>query len=118
VLSEREQVALRALPADRQAEAFFSAWTSKEACLKATGEGIGESLARVEVLPGPDDAPRGLRVAGDAAAGAGWSLYGLAPAPGFVGALAVRGGRAWNVQRSAWSLSGAIGPQSPIPNNQ
>jgi len=34
---------------DERSLAFLRAWTRKEACLKASGDGLGESLASVEV---------------------------------------------------------------------
>jgi 4'-phosphopantetheinyl transferase len=65
-------------------------WTRKEAWLKATGDGISESLSKFEVTFLPDDEPRVLAIAGDPDAGAAWSLCALNPANGFVGALAVQ----------------------------
>jgi 4'-phosphopantetheinyl transferase len=65
-----EARALAALPADERDEAFLRLWTSKEAVLKATGEGLTGGLA------------------GDAEAS--WSLHAIEPAIGYVGALAVQ----------------------------
>lgn len=101
LFSERESPVFRALPAHQQAEAFFNAWTRKEAFLKATGVGIGESLQRVEVTLQPDERPRLLSVAGELRAGVEWSLRHLTPAPGYVGALAVRGGD-WSLACWRW----------------
>lgn len=88
--SARELAALRTVPAASRDAAFFRLWTRKEAWLKATGDGIGESLAKIEVTFLPEETPRVLAIAGDAAAGEEWSLCPLNPAAGFVGALAIR----------------------------
>lgn len=50
-LTDTEQAAWRALPADCQALAFCRFWSAKEAFLKATGRGIALGLQRVEVAP-------------------------------------------------------------------
>jgi 4'-phosphopantetheinyl transferase len=78
------------VPAAARDAAFFSLWTRKEAWLKATGDGIAESLAKIEVAFLPDETPRVITIAGDAVAGEAWSLCPLNPAGGFVGALAIR----------------------------
>jgi 4'-phosphopantetheinyl transferase len=84
-----EAAAFRNVSPDQQAVVFFNLWTRKEAWLKATGEGITEALSKFEVtfLPGEPAAVRSVMDA--AAAGAAWHLEALAPAPGFVGALAI-----------------------------
>lgn len=86
----RESTVLESLPeADRPA-AFFNLWTRKEAWLKATGVGIAESMNRVELSFLPGEPAHILSVA-DAPDEAGkWTLAGLNPATGFIGALAVR----------------------------
>lgn len=88
--SAREAAAFRNVTAAEQDTAFFSLWTRKEAWLKATGDGISESLSKFEVTFLPADEPRVLAIADDPAAGAAWSLRALNPASGFVGALAVQ----------------------------
>jgi 4'-phosphopantetheinyl transferase len=88
--SAREAEAFCKVPPAEQDAAFFSLWTRKEAWLKATGDGISESLSKFEVTFLPEDEPRVLAIAGDTAAGAAWSLCALNPASGFVGALAVQ----------------------------
>jgi 4'-phosphopantetheinyl transferase len=84
-----EAAALRSLPADHSIEAFFHVWTRKEAFLKALGLGLSHGLERFEVAVPPAQPVRILHIDGDAAAGARWSLLELAPARGYVGALAV-----------------------------
>lgn len=84
-----EIAAFKTLPPDARDAAFFHLWTRKEAWLKATGDGIAESLSKIEVAFLPDQPPRVLAIAGDVAAGEAWSIFPLSPAAGFVGALAI-----------------------------
>ncbi len=88
--SAQECGLLRRLAPERRTEAFFHAWTRKEACLKALGVGLSYGLDRVEVTIGPDDPVRLVRLDGEEEHAAPWSLLGLAPAPGYVGALALK----------------------------
>jgi 4'-phosphopantetheinyl transferase len=97
--SPREKAALDALPEPQKTEAFFNCWTRKEAYLKATGEGISESLPKVEFTLAPGDPPRMLSIAGDARTAAKWMIYSFEPAPGFVGALAIK---AKGLKLSCW----------------
>jgi 4'-phosphopantetheinyl transferase len=73
-----ENALLNAAPPDKKLEVFFSIWTRKEACLKATGEGIASALAQLDCSQTPP----------------GWLLQTLSPAPGFIGALACAAGEA------------------------
>ena len=71
--------------------AFFSAWTRKEAFLKATGDGLMRPLNSFQVVVSPTR-PAGLvRLDGDDQAPGRWSLRSFVPAPGYVGALAIEG---------------------------
>ncbi|HVS38179.1 MAG TPA: 4'-phosphopantetheinyl transferase superfamily protein [Gemmataceae bacterium] len=85
-----EAAALRALDAAGRLETFFRLWTRKEAYLKAHGLGLSYGLERVEVSHAADDPARIVHIDGDREAAARWSLRTLAPAPGYVGALALR----------------------------
>jgi 4'-phosphopantetheinyl transferase len=89
--SRGESARLRALPAEQQPVAFFNCWTRREAYLKATGEGIAESLDQLEVTFMPGEPARLLSVRGDAREAAQWQLEAFSPGPGYIGALAVRG---------------------------
>ncbi len=60
------------------------------------GEGIVRSLGRLEVSSSPAEPARLLTIDGDEPRAADWSLFHLAPAEGYTGALAVEG-RAWRV---------------------
>jgi 4'-phosphopantetheinyl transferase len=88
--SARENVVLNALPAEQRIEGFFNCWTRKEAYLKATGQGIADALPEVEVSLTPGQPAQLLSVAGDAQEASLWSFYALAPAPGYIGALAAK----------------------------
>ena len=89
--SPREVGMMRALSPEDRMEAFYAGWTRKEAFLKATGEGIGTSLADVEVTLAPGEEAEVLRVPGESQEGAQWKLRALSPAPGYLGAIAFQG---------------------------
>ncbi|MBK3734471.1 4'-phosphopantetheinyl transferase superfamily protein [Azospirillum brasilense] len=88
-----ERAAFAALPEALRDEAFLNGWTRKEAFIKATGQGLSTPLDRfaVELVPGRPARLLGLDGALGAGRAADWSLFDLRPAPGLVGALAVRG---------------------------
>ena len=85
-----ESAALRQLDAARRRETFFRLWTRKEAYLKAHGLGLSFGLERVEVSHHADDPAHVVHIDGDHEAAAAWSLRTLAPASGYVGALALQ----------------------------
>lgn len=86
--SHSESEALRAVPTDRRVAAFFTAWTRKEAYVKARGEGILDRLGSFSVSIDPD---RPASLLTDATDGAGWSIYDLDIAPGYAAAMAAEG---------------------------
>lgn len=88
-----ERAAFAALPDALRDEAFLNGWTRKEAFIKATGQGLSTPLDRfaVELVPGRPARLLSLDGALEAGRPADWSLFDLRPAPGLVGALAVRG---------------------------
>ena len=91
--SAREVAALRALDPDLQDEAFFNCWTRKEAYKKARGEGIAAGLDRFDVSLAPNDRRRFWRaVKRRVGRNAGRCII-LIPDPGYLGAVAVEGGR-------------------------
>ena len=71
-------------------EAFFHAWTRKEAFLKATGTGIGFGLDRVEVTLGPEVTARLVRIDESEDAAVSWTLRHLEPGNGWMAALALK----------------------------
>ena len=79
---------LRLDPAARD-EAFFLCWTRKEAYIKAVGEGLSMPLDSFRVSLRPGARAELIDAAGDPAAASRWRLRSLAPADGYVGALAV-----------------------------
>ena len=82
------------LPARLRSRAFFDCWTRKEAYVKAVGDGLSMPLDRFAVAFRPGDSPTIAFL--DANPDRQWSLFDLTPAPGYAGALAIRG--------SGWSL--------------
>jgi 4'-phosphopantetheinyl transferase len=88
--SPHEARTLMALPAGSRLQAFYSCWTRKEAFLKATGEGIAEGLAKVEVTLAPGDEPGVASVSGDPQAHERWQFLPFSPAPYYIGCIAFR----------------------------
>jgi 4'-phosphopantetheinyl transferase len=86
--SSHEASVLRSLPAAQRLEAFYRLWTRKEAWLKATGDGIGESLSQVEVSFLANEPARLVSLFGSAEAVQNWTLCEIHPAAGFMAALA------------------------------
>ena len=86
--SPHEVNALRSLPPDEQAPAFFRCWTRKEAYVKARGEGLAIPLNRFVVTLGPGE-PATLLDAGDEKEQATrWFLHAANVAPGYEAAVA------------------------------
>jgi 4'-phosphopantetheinyl transferase len=91
IFSLRENAVFRALPLEQRRAAFFWGWTRKEAYLKACGEGLSRPLNQIDVSLAPFEPARPLSIQGAPQAPSGWSLRELAPAPGYVAALASEG---------------------------
>jgi 4'-phosphopantetheinyl transferase len=85
-LTSPEEAAALQIADDDLLSAFYRLWTRKEAYVKATGAGLSVRLADIAVEIG--DQPAFVRLPGDNPAA--WSLIHLEPAPGYIGALAVR----------------------------
>jgi 4'-phosphopantetheinyl transferase len=86
--SERENELIQSLSEDLRPAAFLRIWTRKEACLKASGEGIGHSLKLANVITPSGDFARRISLPGGSKAAAEWVLQELNPASGFVAAVA------------------------------
>jgi len=91
IFSARELAEFWALPPDDQQVSFFSAWTRKEAFVKATGLGFSMSVKEVEVSFAPGEEAQLVRLNGSAGLAAGWTLRDLPAPDGFKAAFAVPG---------------------------
>jgi 4'-phosphopantetheinyl transferase len=87
-LSPGECAELKKLSGEAELRGFLQIWTRKEAWLKATGEGITELLGKINVL-GPSGTEKMCGGPQYGSATQRMRLYDLAPATGFLGALAV-----------------------------
>lgn len=87
--SPQERESWSRLPAAEHTQAFFSAWTRKEAYLKGLGLGLFKSLDSFSVAFGGDPAPELIWCASDASAPQRWRIASIDLAPGYSCALAV-----------------------------
>jgi 4'-phosphopantetheinyl transferase len=101
--SPAEQAALLARPEGERLAAFFRCWTSKEAYLKARGDGLSLPLDSFDVSLAADQPPALLANRLDPAEPGRWTLHAFAPAEGYVGALAV-GGRPVELRWRVWRV--------------
>jgi 4'-phosphopantetheinyl transferase len=98
--SAREISVLQALPIQRRYEAFLNAWTSKEACAKARGNGLSLPLEQLDA-PQLPDASCSLDPLRNASEPSPWTFKSFAPVAGFVGALVVEG-TDWQMTCREW----------------
>lgn len=89
--SERERAILRTVPEQFLFEAFFNAWTRKEALLKCHGAGLSYGLDRVEVTLLPGESARILSIDNQHVREDMWTMTAFHPYPGYVGAVVVSG---------------------------
>ena len=89
--SPGEASAIREASPGQRELTFFLCWTRKEAFVKATGDGLALRLDRYRVACRPGEPARILDIDGSSAAAAEWTVYDLAPRPGYVGAVVMRG---------------------------
>jgi 4'-phosphopantetheinyl transferase len=83
-----ETRALKGLRGTAQRDAFFALWTHKEATVKALGSSLAANLARLEFDLDQVGGSQLVAWDGDQAVAQNWSVLRLAPAPGYVAALA------------------------------
>lgn len=81
---------LLSIPEELRTQAFFKCWTSKEAYIKARGEGLSMPLDEFNVSLHPGE-PAALLWASDSKEVARWSLRELIIGHNYVAALAVEG---------------------------
>lgn len=84
-----EQVSWNELNPAQHSTAFFSAWTRKEAYVKATGLGLMKPLNSFAVSIGHASEPELLWCMENFNSCKKWSIIDLDPAPGYFGALAI-----------------------------
>jgi 4'-phosphopantetheinyl transferase len=101
--SEREFAQWRSVASGQQMEAFFNCWTRKEACLKATGDGISESLDQVEVSLIPGQPVQLLNMPCRPRAVTRWLLQSLSLGAAYLGAVAAPQGSHLEVNCWQWS---------------
>lgn len=99
--SAREHDALLVLPPEKRCEAFFTCWTSKEAYLKARGDGLGSSLSCFDVALDPRAPPGLLRSQLGAHEVARWRFQRVHPAADHSGTLVVEG-HDWQLRCWSW----------------
>jgi 4'-phosphopantetheinyl transferase len=104
VLSSREHAVFQTLPPDQRRAAFFSAWTRKEACAKAWGQGLSCPLGGIDVSLAPFEPRRPLSIPDGPGASARWAVQDVAPAPGYVAALATEGSDVLPVTFLQWPV--------------
>jgi 4'-phosphopantetheinyl transferase len=84
-----EQSAILTRPAAEREDAFYAAWTRKEAYLKALGSGLARPLNDFTVAIPPNAPPRLLWVRDAPAEPSRWHFWHLDPATGYSGAVCV-----------------------------
>lgn len=89
--SPAEMEELHTVPVERRQEAFLNCWTRKEAYIKARGLGLSLVLSQFDVSLTPGAAAKLLATREMGQEASWWSLHELAPGPGYVAALAVKG---------------------------
>jgi 4'-phosphopantetheinyl transferase len=85
VFSSAEQAALRARADDRR-DTFFRIWASKEALVKALGDGLGGPLTAFDVAAEPD--VREVLIANRLEDPRAWSIRRIEAGPGYAAAVA------------------------------
>lgn len=95
--TESEKAAFRVIPPPSRRQAFFEAWTRKEAYLKALGDGLRAPLNSIEIPLGSIGEPILLKNSGLQS----FVVYSFVPGARATGALAVEGER-HNLQFLRW----------------
>lgn len=89
--SEGEYQLLKSLEGDNKRKAFFNGWARKEAFLKALGQGLSYSLAKVEFTLLPEQPAKFLAIHDNEQDINDWSVHELNPVQDYAAALVVKG---------------------------
>lgn len=100
--SRRERADWNGVKEEHRMEAFFNYWTRKEACLKATGQGLSDSLDQIEVTLVPGSPAQVLSETDPWDQTNRWWLQSLAPASGYIGAVAALCATNPRIHRWSW----------------
>jgi len=87
VLSANEHARWQELDSAARCDAFFRAWTRKEALLKGTGEGLNTPMSSIEVLEIADGRPSAGPITVRRGS-ASWTIVDLFDDPDYAAALA------------------------------
>jgi 4'-phosphopantetheinyl transferase len=111
VFSEGEIIDLLDLPARFRLDAFFAAWTRKEAYIKAIGTGMNCPLDSFQVTLRPGEEARIVKIGRNSDAADQWSMHTFDPEAGYSAALAYPGPKReiqWMPVREAAELIWAV----------
>jgi 4'-phosphopantetheinyl transferase len=89
--SPNEVTAFRTFPDSQRLIAFYTCWTRKEAFVKASGDGLTCPLDSFDVSFADGKPAKVMGIAGSERKAAQWSIRELAPAHGYVAAVAYKG---------------------------
>ncbi len=104
-----EKAAYQRLDGDAKVQAFFRAWTRKEAFVKAVGTGLGIPLDSFAVTLTPNE-PVGFVRASEP----GWSLADVSLLPEFIAALAVEGPATFSLRACEFLWDGSPEPSKSL----
>jgi len=91
---------LHSLPVPERYEAFLTAWTRKEACAKARGDGLSLPLDQLEASQLPDES-WSFHPSRNPHEPSRWTHKTFTPLAGYAGALAVEG-TGWQITCGPW----------------
>ncbi len=91
-----ERMALAGVTGTARLELFFRYWARKEACVKATGEGLARPLTTFDVSYASEQ-PQFVPALAEAGTGSSWMLQDLASETEYAAALVVSG-QDWRIQ--------------------
>ncbi len=89
IFSASESSFIRSLSYEGRLKTLFQLWTSKEAILKASGDGVVRSMDQFEIRLAEEEQPQLVAVEDDSGQPANWRLETFEPVPGYQAALAV-----------------------------